>query len=45
MIKNIRDLYRGINDFEKGFHLGTNIVKNEKVYLVTDSQSIECKWG
>ena len=36
-IKNIRDLYRGINDFKKGYQLRTNIVKDEKGDLVTDS--------
>jgi hypothetical protein len=41
-IKNIRELYRSTSDFKKGFHLRTNIVKDEKVYLVTYSHSIEC---
>jgi hypothetical protein len=27
---NVRDLYRGINDFQKGYQPGTSIVKNEK---------------
>jgi hypothetical protein len=39
-IKNIIDLYRGINDFKKGNHPRTNIVKDEKGDLVTDSYSI-----
>ena len=39
-IKNIRDLYRGINDFKKGYQPRTYIVKNEKGDLVTDSHSI-----
>jgi len=30
-IKNIRDLYRGINDFKKGYQPRTNIVKMTKV--------------
>jgi len=30
-------LYRGINDFKKGYQLRTNIVKDEKGDLVTDS--------
>ena len=38
-IKNIRDLYRGISDFKKGYQPRTDIVK-EKGDLVTDSQSI-----
>jgi hypothetical protein len=39
-IKNIRDLYRGINDFRKGYQPRTNIVKDEKGDLITDSHSI-----
>jgi hypothetical protein len=34
-IKNIRDLYRGINDFRKGHQPRNNIVKNEKGDLIT----------
>ena len=30
-IKNIRDLYRGINDFKRGYQPITNILKDEKV--------------
>jgi len=32
--KNIRDVYRGINDFNKCYHPRTNIVKDEKGDLV-----------
>ena len=35
-IKNIRDLYRGISDFKKGYQPRTNIVWNEKGDLVAD---------
>ena len=35
-IKNIWDLYRGINDFKKCYQPITNIVKNETGELVTD---------
>ena len=38
-IKNIRDLYRGVNDFKKGYMPRTYIVKDEKGDLVTDSHS------
>jgi len=43
--KNIRDLYRGISEFKKGYQPRTNIVKDEKVYVVIDSRSIlaRCK--
>ena len=39
-IKNIRDMYRGINNFKKGYQPRTNIAKDEKGDLVTDSHSI-----
>jgi hypothetical protein len=39
-IKNVRDLYRGINDFKKGYQPRTNIVKDEQGDLVVDSHSI-----
>ena len=42
--KNIRDLYRGINDFKKGYQTRCNIVKDEKVDLVADSHSIVARW-
>jgi hypothetical protein len=42
--KNIKDLYRGINDFKKGYHPKTDIVKDEKGDLVTDSHSILARW-
>ena len=35
-IKNIREFYRGISDFKKGYQLITNIVKNKRGDLVTD---------
>jgi hypothetical protein len=32
--KNIRDLYRGINEFKKGYQPRTDLVKDEKgIYL------------
>ena len=39
-IKYIRDLYRGISDFKKGYQPRTNIVKDETGDLVTGS--IQC---
>jgi hypothetical protein len=38
-IKNIRDLYRGINDFKKGYHPTYNAVKDVNGDLVADSHS------
>ena len=43
-IKNIRGLYRGINDFKKGYQPRYNIVKDEKGELVADSHSIVARW-
>ena len=43
-IKNVIDLYSGINDFKKGYHPTTNIVRDEKGDLVTDSHSILNRW-
>ena len=39
-IQNITDLYRGINDFKKGYQCRCNIVKDDKGDLVADSHSI-----
>jgi len=43
-MKNIRDLYRGISDFRKGYQPRTNIVKDEKGDFVTDFHSILARW-
>ena len=43
-IQNIRDLYRVINDFTKGYQPRCNIVKDEKGDLVADSHSIVARW-
>jgi len=43
-IQNIRDLYRGINDFKKGYQSRCNIVKDEKGDLMADSHSIVARW-
>jgi hypothetical protein len=42
--KNIRDLYRGINEFKKGYQPRTNLVKDEKGDLLADPQKIVNKW-
>ena len=44
MIKNIRDLYRGISDFKKGYQPRCNIVKDERGDLVADSHTIAARW-
>jgi phage tail protein X len=43
-IKNVRDLYWGINDFKKGYQPRTNIVKDVQGDLVVDSHSILARW-
>jgi hypothetical protein len=42
--KNIRDLYRGINEFKRGYQPRSNVVKDEKGDLVVDSHSILARW-
>jgi hypothetical protein len=42
--KNIRDLYRSITYFKKGYKPRTNMIKDEKRDLVTDSQSMLARW-
>jgi hypothetical protein len=37
-------LYRGINDFKKGYQPTNNVVKDEKGDLVADSYSILARW-
>ena len=43
-IQNIRDMYKGFNDFKKWYQLRCNIVKDEKGDLVADSHSILARW-
>jgi hypothetical protein len=38
--KNIRDLYRGINEFKRGYQPRNNIVNNENGDLLADSHNI-----
>jgi hypothetical protein len=42
--KSIRDLYRGINDFKRGYQPRNNVVKDEKGNLVADFHSIFARW-
>ena len=43
-IKNIRDLYRDIYEFKKGYQPRTNIPNDEKGDLIADSHSILARW-
>jgi hypothetical protein len=42
--KNIRDLYRNINEFKKGYQHRTNLVKDERGDLLADSHKILNRW-
>jgi hypothetical protein len=42
--KITRDLYRGINEFKKGYQPRINIIMDENVNLLTDSQNILSRW-
>jgi hypothetical protein len=42
--KNIRDLYRGINEFNKGYQPTINIIKNENRNLIADHKNILNSW-
>jgi len=43
-IKNIKEWYRSLSDFKKGYQPRTNIVKDEKGDLVAESHSILSRW-
>jgi hypothetical protein len=42
--KNIRNLYRGINEFKKGYRLRINIIKDENGNLLAVPHSILNRW-
>jgi hypothetical protein len=42
--KNIRDLYRGINEFKKGYRPRINIIKDDNGYLIADPQNVLNSW-
>jgi hypothetical protein len=42
--ENIRDLYRGINEFKRGFQPKNNLVKDENGDLLADSHNILNRW-
>jgi hypothetical protein len=44
MNNNIRDLYRGINGFKRGFQPRNNLVKDENSDLLADSHNILKRW-
>jgi hypothetical protein len=42
--KNIRDLYRGINEFKKVYQPRINIIKDKNGNLLADPQSVLNRW-
>jgi hypothetical protein len=42
--ENIRDLYRGINEFKRGYQSGSNLVKDVNCDLLADSHKFLNKW-
>jgi hypothetical protein len=42
--KNTRNLYRGINEFKRGYQPRSNLVKNENGDLLADSHNILNRW-
>jgi hypothetical protein len=42
--KNVRDLYRGINEFKKGYQPRINIIKDETGNLIADPQNVLNGW-
>jgi hypothetical protein len=43
-IKNIRDLYRGINGYQRDYQPTNNLVKDENGDLLADSHNILNRW-
>jgi hypothetical protein len=42
--KNIRDLYRGINEFKKGYQPRTNLEKDKSSYLFAEPHNMLNRW-
>jgi hypothetical protein len=42
--KNIRDMYRDIHKFKRGYQPRSNLVKDENADLPADSNNIENRW-
>jgi len=43
-IKNITDLYTGVNDFNKGYLPRANVVKDKKGALIRDYHNTLARW-
>jgi hypothetical protein len=44
IIKKVTDLYRGINEYMKGYQPRINIIKDENGNLIADLQSVLNMW-
>jgi hypothetical protein len=42
--KHVRDLYRGINEFKKGYQPRINIIKHQNVNPLAKSQNVLNRW-
>jgi hypothetical protein len=42
--KNIKDLYRGINEFKRGYQPRSDLMKDENGDLLADSHNILKRW-
>ena len=42
--KIVRDLYKGIKDFKKGYQARVNVIKNQNEEMLADSNSILNRW-
>jgi hypothetical protein len=40
----IRDLYRGVNEFKRGYQPGNNLAEDENADLLADSHNILNRW-
>jgi hypothetical protein len=43
--KNVRDLYKGVNEFKMYYEPGNNVMKDENYDLIADSHKIKKKNG
>jgi hypothetical protein len=42
--KNIKGLYRGINEFKEGYQTRINVIKDENGNLLADPKSVLTRW-
>jgi hypothetical protein len=42
--KNIRDIYRGVNQFKKGYQPTINVIKDENCSLLADPWNVFSRW-